>query len=101
MQLPPIDNPFAKHFREPLTASDIEEIEEAMNVIVNDLFGSDPQALEEELEAPLAEKIEGCIDIADYAATDPVLKDLPGVQQLPTMLRDMLTAINVYYNQLN
>ena len=101
MALPPIDNPFNRRYNGPLSAEDVEEIEEKMNELVARLFADDLERLEAEIEAPLAEKIDGYISIAEYAATAPHLMDMPGIQELAPMLRELLTEVNAYYNALN
>jgi len=90
-------------FHGPLTADDIARIERGMNVLVSQLFSSaSDDELEEELAAPLAEKIDAYIGIADHAAADPDF-DMPLEFRhlLQERLRELLQKVNEYDHKLN
>lgn len=90
-------------FHGPLTADDIARIERGINVLVANLFSSaGPERVEEELAAPLQDKIDGYIGIADHVAENDELNIEPALKQLlQQRLRELLQKVNDYYHKLN
>lgn len=87
-------------FHGPLTNDDIEFIEEGFNELVCHLF-EDEEERDEELAMDLPYKIEQYIGIADLVATDPDFKDIPGVNEMPAQMRELLKRVNEYFHRLN
>jgi hypothetical protein len=91
---------FGTPFQRPLTAEDIAEIEEGMNMLICDLFPPGEKR-EDALQMDLPDKIDAYIGIAEHAENDPHLKDVVAGTGLREGMCELLKAVKEYYHKLN
>jgi len=93
-------------FRGPLTAEEIERIEQGVNVLFVHLFSHHTEVLEEGLQLDLAHKIHGYIDLAEHVnqsrSCDWDVNHNPNfAHDLVEQMRALLALVNAYYHKLN
>jgi hypothetical protein len=92
------DDSFYRWFDAPLTENDIMEIEAFMNTLLRELLDDEPVVTTEELAKALPDKIQDYLDIAESVEKDANEAIGP---ELSEALRDLLKAVNAYYEDLS